>query len=88
VGVILTDLIPARIHQANLFVPPGRNRGNLQQALDRINRIWGRDTLQYASAGLSKPWHHKQMRKSPSYTTNWQELPLVQATDGRRRDRR
>ena len=88
VGVILTDLIPARIHQVNLFVPPGRNRGNLQQALDRINRIWGRDTLQYASAGLSKPWHHKQVRKSPSYTTNWRELPVVQATGDRRRGRR
>ncbi|EKD41019.1 MAG: DNA-directed DNA polymerase, partial [uncultured bacterium] len=49
------------------------------QALDRINDRWGKDTLQYASAGLTKPWHHKQAMKSPSYTTNWRELPVVAA---------
>ncbi|MBU4117942.1 MAG: Y-family DNA polymerase [Proteobacteria bacterium] len=81
VGVVLCDLIPEHIHhQANLFIAPRRNRDNLHQALDRINHRWGRDTLQYGSAGLVKPWHHKQAMKSPSYTTNWHELPIVQAS--------
>ncbi|MDP2003891.1 MAG: Y-family DNA polymerase [Desulfurivibrionaceae bacterium] len=77
VGVILADLIPEHIHQGNLFIVPHKHRDNLLQALDRINDRWGRDTLQYASAGLTKPWHHKQTMKSPSYTTNWKELPVV-----------
>ncbi|MFA7347043.1 MAG: Y-family DNA polymerase [Desulfurivibrionaceae bacterium] len=80
VGVVLTDLIPEHIHQGNLFITARRNRDSLLQALDRVNQRWGKDTLQYASAGLTKPWHHKQSMKSPSYTTNWRELPIVQAT--------
>ncbi len=80
VGVLLTDLISEHIHhQRNLFLAPRRNRDNLLRALDRINHRWGKDTLQYASAGFSKPWHHKQEMKSPSYTTSWRELPIVQA---------
>jgi DNA polymerase V len=79
VGVVLADLIPAHIHQGNLFIVPRKHRNNLLQALDRINDRWGKDTLQYASAGLTKPWHHKQTMKSPSYTTNWRELPVVSA---------
>ena len=82
VGVVLTDLISEHIHQGNLFATPRRNRDNLSQALDRINHRWGTDTLQYASAGLIKPWHHKQAMKSPSYTTSWRELPIAQASRG------
>ena len=80
VGVVLSDLIPGHIHQGNLFITSRRNRDTLLLALDRINLRWGKDTLQYASAGLNKPWHHKQGMKSPSYTTSWRELPVVQAS--------
>ncbi|HIJ91236.1 MAG: Y-family DNA polymerase [Desulfobulbaceae bacterium] len=80
VGVVLTDLMSGHMHQPNLFSIPRRNRDPLLQALDRINQRWGKDTLQYASAGLSKPWHHKQAMKSPSYTTSWRELPVVLAS--------
>jgi len=48
---------------------PRRNGAALQQALERINRRWGRDTLQYAYAGLRKARRHKQARKSPAYPT-------------------
>ena len=77
VGVILADLTPGHLQQPHLFLAPRRNRDNLDQALDRINRRWGRDTLQYGGAGLSKPWHNRRGMKSPSYTTSWQELPVV-----------
>lgn len=82
VGVILTDLISEHIHQGNLFITPRRNRDSLLQALDRVNQRWGKDTLQYASAGLTKPWQHKQTMKSHSYTTNWREIPVVTACLG------
>ena len=80
VGVILTDLVPEHIHQQNLFIAPRPNREILLRALDRINLRWGKDTLQYASAGLTQPWHHKQEMKSSSYTTSWRELPVVRAS--------
>lgn len=79
VGVILTDLTPHDIRQGHLFLTPRRNTDNLLHAIDRVNRRWGRDTLQYGSAGLTKPWHHKRNMQSPSYTTNWQQLPVALA---------
>ncbi|MFZ5774864.1 MAG: Y-family DNA polymerase [Thermodesulfobacteriota bacterium] len=77
VGVVPADLTPGHLQQPHLFLAPRRNRDSLDQALDRINRRWGRDTLQYGGAGLSKPWHNRRAMKSPSYTTSWQELPVV-----------
>ncbi len=81
VGVILTALTPEHIQQGNLFLTPRPNTDNLLLALDRINHRWGQDTLQYGSAGLDKPWHHKQNMKSPSYTTSWHELPVALAAE-------
>jgi DNA polymerase V len=49
------------------------------EALDRVNDRWGRDVLRYASSGLQREWRMKQSRKSPAYTTSWDELPKVRA---------
>lgn len=77
VGVVLLDLSPADQTQPNLFQPPQREREELMDALDRINRRWGRDTIHSAANGLAKNWKNKQARKSPAYTTSWHELPVV-----------
>jgi DNA polymerase V len=54
---------------------------SLMTALDRINSKWGRQTIQYGmtTTAKDKPWMMQQTRKSPAYTTNWQELPMVKA---------
>lgn len=75
VGVVCADLIPSHIHQGNFFIVPRKHRENLLQALDRINARRNKDTRLDASAGPTRPWHHKQKMKSPSCTTNWRELP-------------
>nr|WP_126381372.1 Y-family DNA polymerase [Desulfovibrio ferrophilus] len=49
----------------------------LMQALDATNSKWGRDTVTYAATGLGRAWKMRQNHKSPRYTTNWEELPLV-----------
>lgn len=77
-GVMLTDLGSAACEQLPLFGGDCRRSG-LMEALDQINGRWGRNTLQYAAAGLDKPWSMKQQYKSPSYTTRWDELPVVKA---------
>jgi DNA polymerase V len=78
-GVMLTGLVPRRQCQQNLFLPPVDERAGLMAAMDRINTRWGRNTLQFAAAGLAKPWTMRQYRKSPAYTTNWGELPVATA---------
>jgi len=49
----------------------------LMQALDNINQKMGGGTLRYASEGFGGHWHMKQNRRSPRYTTCWDELAVV-----------
>jgi len=48
------------------------------RVLDRLNVSYGRDTLKYASTGMSRDWLMKRERKSQSYTTNWSEILTIQ----------
>ena len=76
-GVMLTDLRDKNQRQANLFSMPNKESAPLMNALDSINHRFGRNTLHYGAEGISKPWSMRQDFKSPAYTSNWQELPLV-----------
>jgi DNA polymerase V len=76
-GVLLTGLCSKDCRQQNLFTVPNQDSATLMTALDNINNRWGRNTLHYAAEGISKPWAMRQDFKSPAYTSNWQELPLV-----------
>jgi DNA polymerase V len=79
-GVMLSELRPKAMAQASLFVDPENDRGQrLMATLDVINQRWGRGTLRSAAEGMEKPWQMKRQRLSPSYTTDWQGLPMVVA---------
>jgi DNA polymerase V len=79
-GVMCTALVPASQVQPNLFDQQNRPRSKrLMTALDAINDRWGAGTLQYASSGLTKAWKTQCHRRSPAYTTNWEELPVAHA---------
>ena len=50
------------------------------QALDDINLRYGRSTVQLASAvleGKNRVWSMRQERKTPGYTTRWDELAVA-----------
>lgn len=79
-GVMLSEMRPRSMAQASLFVDPETVRGKrLMSALDDINKRWGRGTLRTAAEGIEKPWQMKRQRLSPSYTTDWEGLPVVVA---------
>lgn len=66
----------------NAGVP--RDRTKLMTAVDGVNRRFGREGLHLASAGLDgkqRPWSMKQERRTPRYTTAWDEMPLVTSTE-------
>jgi DNA polymerase V len=68
--------------QQGLFSPliPVKEDKPLMAALDKINDKWGRSTIQNGmTEDQDKPWSMLQTRKSPAYTTNWNELPVVKA---------
>ena len=79
-GVLLHGLVSENREQLQLFQAPAPRATSLMQAVDEINRRWGRDTIQCGAAGLDKEWHFRQMKKSPSYTTRWAELPIAKAS--------
>jgi DNA polymerase V len=80
-GVMLLGLTPATGRQISLLdlTPEERQRQrSLMAALDGVNRRFGRGTLRYAiTTGPDRPWHMRQLLRSPRYTTCWAELPRV-----------
>jgi len=77
-GVILTALVPAHQIQAHLFDQYDRERSQrLMTAIDRINREWGSGAIRYAAVGLRPGWQMRCARRSPRYTTRWEELAVV-----------
>ena len=80
-GVLITGIVKHGFKQQNLFAPviPEREDKPLMAALDKINEKWGRNAIQYGIAATvtERPWSMQQSQKSPAYTTNWHELPVV-----------
>lgn len=79
-GVMFLGLVPASQVQGDLFDGKDRTRPKkLMAALDSINARFGSGTLQYASSGITKEWKATFNRRSPAFTTSWDELPVVRA---------
>lgn len=77
-GVMVTGLVSAAQVQSDLFDHQDRARSTrLMTALDAINARWGAGTLHYAAGGIRKGWKAQCRRRSPAYTTRWDELPMV-----------
>jgi DNA polymerase V len=75
-GVALLGITQAGNQQLTLF-SRAKDNTRLMAVMDRINGIWGRGTLHSAAEGISKDWKMKRERMSPSYTTRWDQLPVV-----------
>jgi DNA polymerase V len=84
-GVMLYDLRPSRPRQESLFgeSPSGSTETDeaLLEAVDAVNREMGRGTVGLAAAGLpgERDWSMQRTRRSPRYTTRWDELPVASA---------
>jgi len=77
-GVHVTELVPAYQIQAHLFDRHDRERSRrLMAAIDAINTQWGSGTVRYAAVGLQPRWRMRCVRRSPRYTTRWEELAVV-----------
>lgn len=79
-GVFLSALCPAGVVQTDCFDHRDRAGGKrLMRAVDAVNARWGAGTVGYASSGFIKAWRPRFDRRSPAYTTSWDELPVVRA---------
>jgi DNA polymerase V len=84
-GIMLLELQPDKVQQIELDLQDDdeqEDRGRLMTTLDTLNQRYGRGTVLMASAGLAgdrRSWSMKQERRTPGYTTCWQDMPVVRA---------
>lgn len=77
-GVILLDLIDKNHQQLDMFaIDKNKQEEKLMAVLDAINHQMGSGTLRYAMEGFTQSWCKLGGRRSPAYTTRWEDLPRV-----------
>ena len=83
-GVMLLDLQSDSVQQQELALEDDDvvERGHLMATLDGLNLRYGRGTVSMASAGLAgdrRAWSMKQERRTPAYTTDWNDIAVARA---------
>lgn len=78
-GVLLMGLQPKETIQATLFDDPVEQArsDSMMRVMDAINRKMGQGSVTVAASGIRQRWAMRRERKSPSYTTEWDELPVA-----------
>lgn len=49
-------------------------------AMDAVNERWGRGSVKVGSAKIGeapRDWGMRQERKTPEYTTEWEDMPVA-----------
>lgn len=82
-GVYLFDIGTDSQIQRDLFaVPEDPKRGQLMEAMDRINRRWGRSTIKLASCGTQQDWRMLSKHRSGKTQLAWDDLVEVKREKG------
>lgn len=76
-GIMLGEISPQGVYQSDWLEPIQATDTRLMNALDGLNQRFGRGTVKVSTQGAFKEWQMKQERKSPNYTTDWDEVPIV-----------
>nr|MBA2493400.1 DUF4113 domain-containing protein [Acidobacteriota bacterium] len=77
-GIILSGLVPNENLTKRMFEDERfQKQHNLMKAIDELNQKFGKDTVRFGSVKNEGSWKMKQTRKSQSYTTNWNEILVV-----------
>lgn len=75
---MLDNIIPQEHVQATLFDRADNpKQKKLMETLDKINDQMGGNALTYASQGITRPWKMKCEKRTPKYTTKWNQLIQV-----------
>ena len=74
-GVFLTDIVRDTQRQQSLMTPlESERQARLMEAVDRLNRKYGRHTLRPLAMGFGQGWQMKRERVSGRYTTQLDEV--------------
>ena len=78
-GVMLLDLVDAAHAPRSLFDHHDPKDDKLIEAFDQINRRQGPGSINFGTAGQASAWHSASAYRSPRYTTEWSDIPVVKA---------
>jgi DNA polymerase V len=79
-GVMLNDLSSVDAVQLDLLsLAVNSHDEKLMSVIDALNKRYGSGTIRFASEGMRQEWKMRSDMRSPRYTTNWNELPIVKA---------
>jgi len=76
-GIMLSEISPVTHSQGDLLEAVHADKHKLMEALDNLNARYGRGAVKVSTQGAYSGWQMKQERKSPNYTTSWDDVPLV-----------
>lgn len=77
-GCVVSAIVPANEVQLNLFDETDRVKlQRLYQAMDKVNKKNGYDSLKIAAQGYSKKWKLKNEHISKRYTTNLNDIITI-----------
>ena len=77
-GVLLLNLRTRDQDQGLLFRDHyDEKRNRFVKALESIKNTYGTSSTFLAAQGIDRPWDMKRQRRSPRYTTNWNEIPVI-----------
>jgi len=78
-GIGLLDLSSKKYQQLDLFHSRQSDRTDrVMQLMDKINTTHGKNSIYIAAEGTHNKWAMRQEYRSPSYTSRWNELPVIQ----------
>jgi DNA polymerase V len=78
-GIFLNDLMKEDTNlQLHLFrAVPREKEKAIMRAVDRLNGNYGRNMVRVGRMGVGARWDMQRQKKSPSFTTNFRDIPLA-----------
>ena len=79
-GVIVSDIVPERPLQGDLFDTRDREKyRRVMMVMDSLNASYGKQKVKIAAQGFDRKWKLKNEKLSPCYTTKLDDVLLVKA---------
>lgn len=78
-GVFLFEITPRHEQQLDLLAPELPDRHGLMQAMDVINKKWGRGTIRMAATGTTADWRMLSESRSNKTQLAWNDLVEIKS---------
>jgi DNA polymerase V len=81
-GVVVSEIVPERPFQSNLFDTRNREKFNrIMTVMDNLNDSFGKQKVKIAAQGFDRKWKLKNEKLSPCYTTKLDDVLFIAAKE-------